>query len=75
MANESSTDFSQAIDNLMQTVGKMAQMQVDILNNGIKTAASIIEPMNKTSLDLLGNVTNALNQALQSVSSAITPKK
>ncbi len=67
-------DVSGAISNLFETVGKLAQSQVDLLNSGIKTAASLIEPLGKTATDLAGSLLNALTQALQSVSSAITKK-
>ncbi|MEI7787545.1 MAG: chlorosome envelope protein B [Chlorobiaceae bacterium] len=67
-------DVSGAISNLFETVGKLAQSQVELLTSGIKTATSLIEPLGKTATDLVGSLLNALNQALQSVSSAITKK-
>ncbi len=67
-------DVSGAISNLFETVGKLAQSQVELLTSGIKTATSLIEPLGKTASDLVGSLLNALNQALQSVSSAITKK-
>ncbi len=75
MANEPSTDFSKAIGSLTENVGKLAQMQIDLLTNGLKTAGSAFESMNKISMDVVSNVANAVNQALQGVSSAIAPKK
>ncbi|NMW22421.1 MAG: chlorosome envelope protein B [Chlorobiaceae bacterium] len=68
-------DVSGAISNLVETVGKLAQSQVDLLTSGIKTATSLIEPVGKTVTDLAGNLLNAFTQVLQSVSSAIAPKK
>ncbi|MEE9904159.1 chlorosome envelope protein B [Chlorobium sp.] len=75
MANETSNEFRNAIDNLMESVGKIGQMQVDLVTSGIKSASSAFEPLSKSSIDLAGNVVNAINQALQNVSSAIAPKK
>ena len=68
-------DVSGAISNLIDTVGKLAQQQVELLNSGIKTATSLIEPLGKTAPDLAGSLLNAFTQVLQSVSSAIAPKK
>lgn len=75
MANETSNEFQNAISNLMESVGKIGQMQVDLVTNGIKSASSVFEPLSKSSIELAGNVVNAVNQALQSVSSTIAPKK
>lgn len=75
MANEPSVDLSKVIGSLTENLGKIAQMQIDLLTNGIKTAGSVFESMNKISMDILSNVANAVNQALQGVSSAIAPKK
>ncbi len=67
-------DVSGAISNLFDTVGKLAQQQVELLTSGIKTATSLIEPLGKTATDLAGNLVNALSQVLQSVSTAIARK-
>ncbi len=75
MANETSSEYQNAISNLMESVGKIGQMQVDLVNSGIKSATSVFEPLSKTSIELAGNVVNAVNQVLQNVSSAIAPKK
>lgn len=68
-------DVSGAVTNLMDTVGKLAQQQVEVLNNAIKTAASLVDPLTKTATDLVGTLLNTCNQVLQSVSAAIAPKK
>ncbi|MBN1279072.1 MAG: chlorosome envelope protein B, partial [Chlorobiaceae bacterium] len=73
--NEPSSEYSSAINNLMESAGKIGQMQVDLLANGINSAISVFEPLSKSSMELAGNVLNAINQALQNVSSAIAPKK
>jgi len=75
MANETSSEYANAISNLIESVGKLGQMQVDLVNSGIKSATSVFEPLSKTSIELAGNVVNAVNQVLQNVSSAIAPKK
>ena len=75
MSNGTSNDVSGAISNLIDTLGKLAQQQVELLTSGIKTATALIEPLGKTATDLAGSVVNALTQVLQSVTAAITPKK
>ncbi|NTU97752.1 MAG: chlorosome envelope protein B [Chlorobiaceae bacterium] len=68
-------DVSGAVTNLIDTFGKLAQQQVDVLNNAVKTAASLVDPLTKTATDLAGTLLNTCNQVLQSVSAAIAPKK
>jgi chlorosome envelope protein B len=75
MSNGTSNDLTGAISNLIETVGKLAQQQVELLNSGVKTAAGMIEPLGKTATDLVGNLLGAVNQVLQSVSSAVAPKR
>jgi chlorosome envelope protein B len=75
MSNGTSNDLSGAITNLMDTLGKLGQQQVEMLNSGIKTASQMIEPLAKTATDLAGNLVNTANQVLQSVSAAVAPKK
>ena len=70
-----SNDLSGAVTNLLETFGKLAQGGVDGLNNGIKTATQLIDPLSKTTTELAANVVNAANQALQAVSAALAPKK
>ncbi|NTW55607.1 MAG: chlorosome envelope protein B [Chlorobiaceae bacterium] len=68
-------DVSGAVTNLIDTFGKLAQQQVDVINNAVKTAASLVDPLTKTATDLAGTLLNTCNQVLQSVSAAIAPKK
>ncbi|NTV97545.1 MAG: chlorosome envelope protein B [Chlorobiaceae bacterium] len=68
-------DVSGAVTNLIDTFGKLAQQQIDVLNNAVKTAASLVDPLTKTATDLAGTLLNTCNQVLQSVSAAIAPKK
>lgn len=68
-------DVSGAINSLLETVGKLGQQQIELLNSGIKTATQLIEPLGKTATDLVGNLLNAVNQVLQNISAAIAPKK
>ncbi len=75
MSNGTGNDVTGAVTNLLETLGKVAQQQLDVLTLGIKSAASLIEPLGKTAIDLVGNLVNALNQVLQSVSAALAPKK
>ena len=75
MANSAGNDVSGAVTNLLETLGKLAQQQIDFLTSGIKGAVELIEPLGKTATDLVGCVISALNQVLQSVSTALAPKK
>jgi chlorosome envelope protein B len=68
-------DVSGAISNLLDTVGKLGQQQLELVNSGIKTATQLIEPLGKTATDLIGNLLNTVNQVLQNISAAIAPKK
>ncbi|MFZ4613045.1 MAG: chlorosome envelope protein B [Bacteroidia bacterium] len=74
MSNENN-DLSGAISTFIETFGKLAQQQVDLISNGLKAAAQLAEPLSKTATDLVGNVVNTLGQVLQSITSAIAPKK
>ena len=67
--------YTDALNGLTEMAGKLARMQVDLVNNGIKSATSIVEPLGKTSIGLVENAFDAVNQVLQSVSSAIAPKE
>ncbi len=75
MSNGTSNDVSGAINNLVDTLGKLAQQQIELLSSGIKSATQLIEPLGKTVTDLAGNLISTLNQVLQSVSAALAPKK
>jgi chlorosome envelope protein B len=70
-----SNDLSGAISSLIETMGKLAQQQVELINTGLKTAAQMAEPLSKTATDLLGNMVSTMNQMLQTISSAIAPKQ
>lgn len=75
MSNGTNFDVSGAINTLTESFGKLFQLQVDLANNTLKTLVSVAEPLAKTATDLIGNVANAATQVLQSVSTAIAPKK
>jgi len=75
MANESPNEFTGAVNNLVDVIGKLGQQQVELITNGIKSASVAIEPLSKTSVELAGNVFNAFNQVLANLCAAITPKK
>jgi len=75
MSNGSNIDVSGAINTLTETFGKLFQMQVDVANNALKAMADVAEPLGKTATDLIGNFASAATQVLQSVSSAVAPKK
>lgn len=75
MANETANDLSNAINNLMETVGKLGQMQVELISNGINAFSGALEPLSKTSADLVGNAVATVNQVLQDITAAVTSKK
>ncbi|MBF0586387.1 chlorosome envelope protein B [Prosthecochloris sp. N3] len=71
MSNGSNTDLSGAISGLVDTIGKLGQTQIEILNNTLKAMTDMVEPMGKTATDLVGTVANTMNDVLKNVSSAI----
>jgi chlorosome envelope protein B len=75
MAQETNTNFAQSISDLAGAVGKIGQMQIDILTSVVNSAASALGPVANTASELVGNVVNTATQAVQSVASAIAPKK
>lgn len=74
MANETN-DFSAAVSALLDTAGKLAQQQIDLVGAGVKAVAQIAEPLAKTAIDLVGSASNTVGQVFQSAASAIAPKK
>ncbi|MBN1928868.1 MAG: chlorosome envelope protein B [Chlorobiaceae bacterium] len=75
MAQETTSNVAQSLNDLMGAVGKIGQVQVEVLTSVLNSAASAIEPVSKTAVELIGNVANAATQAVQGVASAIAPKK
>jgi len=75
MSNDAISDFSVALNNLLTTAGTMAQQQLDLLNIGIKTAGQLIEPLVKTSSELVGNLFSNCCQIVQNIASSIFPQK
>ncbi len=75
MENEKPVDFASVLNDLMESLGKLGQMQVDLVTNGIKSAVSAVEPLSKSSVETVGNVVNAVNQAVQNIASSIAPKQ
>ncbi len=74
MANETTTDISAAVNNLVELAGKVGQQQVELVANTIKSAAAAVEPLGKAAQELTSNVFNALNETVKNVSTAIAPK-
>jgi len=75
MSNDAISDFSVAFNSLLTTAGTLAQQQVDLLNIGIKTAGQLIEPLVKTSSDLLGSLLSNCCQIIQNITSSLCPQK
>jgi len=75
MENQTLPQTNQAVNNLTETVGKVAQQQVDMITNGVKSATASVEPLSKMSIEMTVNVINTVNQVLQNLSAALAPKK
>jgi chlorosome envelope protein B len=75
MSNDAISDFSVAFNNLLTTAGTLVQQQLDLLNIGIRTAGQLIEPVVKTSSDLIGNLLSNCCQLVQNIASSIFPQK
>lgn len=74
MANDNN-DFVASISAMMETAGKIGQMQMELVSKGTTEVMKMIEPMTKTAVDLIGNASNSLGQIVQSLSDAIKPKQ
>lgn len=75
MTSETNNDLAKSVNELMGAVGKIGQMQVDIVTSVVKSVASASEPLAKTASDLAGNVANAVTQTLQNVSASLNSRK
>lgn len=76
MTSENNNDLAKSVNELVGAVGKIGQMQADIVASVVKSVASAAEPLGKTVSDLAGNVANAVTQTLQNISSSLnSPKK
>ncbi|NTW56006.1 MAG: chlorosome envelope protein B [Chlorobiaceae bacterium] len=74
MSDCSNFNISGTVNCLLETAGNIAKIPVDLLNNGINTAVSIIQPATKTAADLAVSVLNTFSQVLQNIASVIAPK-
>ncbi len=74
MSNGTTNDFSVALNNLLTTAGTLAQQQFDLLNIGIRTAGELLEPVVKTSSDLIGSLLSNCCQFVQNIASSIFPQ-
>ena len=75
MSNDAINDFSVALNNVLQTLGTLAQQQVELVGIGIKTAGQLVEPIVKSSSDLVGNLFTNCCQIIQNITSAFAPKQ
>ncbi len=75
MANGSNNDLAGAINGLVDTVAKLGQQQIEVLNSGLKTVSEMVGPLGKTMTDMMGNMANTLNQVLQNVSNTLGGSK
>jgi chlorosome envelope protein B len=75
MSNGTNIDVSGAINNLVDTAGKIVQLQMNFMNESLKVHADAVGPLAKSATDLIGSFANTTTQVLQSVSSAIAQKK
>ncbi|NTU98347.1 MAG: chlorosome envelope protein B [Chlorobiaceae bacterium] len=67
-------DVSGTVNSLLEAAGNIAKLPLDLLNNGVKTAVSVIEPATRTAADLALTILNTLSQVLQNIASVIAPK-
>ena len=74
MANETN-DFTAAVSALIDTAGKVAQQQLEVVNTGFNAIMQVAEPLAKTAIDLVGSASNTVGQVFQNVAAAIAPKK
>jgi chlorosome envelope protein B len=74
MSNGTNIDVSGAINNIVDTAGKIVQLQLDLLNSSLKVLADAVGPLSKTATDLIGSFATTTTQVLQSVSAAIAKK-
>ena len=74
MANETN-DFTAAVSALLDTAGKVAQQQLEVVNTGFSAIMQVVEPLAKTAIDLVGSASNTVGQVFQNVAEAIAPKK
>ena len=74
MSNGSNIDVSGAINNVVDTAGKIVQLQLDLVNSSLNALANAVGPLAKTATDLIGSLANTTTQVLQSVSAALAKK-
>ncbi|NTU69104.1 MAG: chlorosome envelope protein B [Chlorobiaceae bacterium] len=75
MANESPVDFSATIGSLTDALSNIGQVQVELLDNGIKSATSTLESWSPVVVSAVENLTGTLNQVLQGISASMAPKQ
>ena len=75
MANDTNNDLVKSVNALMDAIGKIGQVQVDLVSSALKSVVSAAEPVAKTAGDLAGNVAGTLTQALQNITSSLNPQK
>lgn len=75
MANEPVSQGKSPVDSLAESFGKINQVSADMITSVMKSSVDVFQSVNKISVDVATNAVNALNQALQGISSAIAPKK
>lgn len=74
MANETGTQATANVSNLAESITKLGQMQVEIVKNVLNASMTAFQSVNKLSLDVAGNVADALNQALKNISASTGSK-
>ncbi|MDP8305942.1 MAG: chlorosome envelope protein B [Candidatus Chlorobium antarcticum] len=75
MANGTTPDISGAINTLVETAGKLIQLQLDCMKNSLNLITGAAEPLGKAVTDLTSSIADTASQAIQSVSASIAPKK
>ncbi|MEI8033607.1 MAG: chlorosome envelope protein B [Chlorobiaceae bacterium] len=75
MSNGTTSDFSGSVASLTETLGKLAQQQVELLKLGIGSAVSVIGFVGRTSINIAGGVLGTVSSVMQTVLSIFAPKK
>ncbi|NMW22034.1 MAG: chlorosome envelope protein B [Chlorobiaceae bacterium] len=75
MSNETIDDVTGGINAITGSAGKIATQQIELFTLAIESVTQLFVPISKTATDLVTGTLTALNQVLESVSTALAPKK
>jgi len=75
MSNETIDDVTGGINAITGSAGKIATQQIELFTLAIESVTQLFVPISKTATDLVTGTLTALNQVLESASTALAPKK